>query len=187
MDKKLIFCIIAVAVIVGIFTFIAGYAAGSLMLAKENLVLKLCKDIFSPTASLAIACYLLAAALDVCTGVIKSSMKGTFNSSDMRKGLWKKAATIGIICATSILAAIMYFMGITCSMYLVIAVCAWFGAMEVGSNFENAGECGVPIPSFLRRSLKILQQEVDSKVPAVKEEQTGSTDSEDNTSKVDNK
>jgi toxin secretion/phage lysis holin len=177
----------AVAVfVISIFTFVAGFAAGSTALATKGLLLDMCSKIFTQWVTLAVGAYLAAAVLDVCTGLIKAFSKGNFQSSEMRKGIWKKVATIGMICVTCILSTILFILGLKISTWIIIAVCAWFGIMEIGSNFENAQECGVPIPGFIKRYLKVAQDQIESTVeeltPAPKEESTTPTSTE-----VDNK
>lgn len=158
MKNKFIVAVIVAAIIVGLFTFVAGFIAGSIS-SNDGCasIVTTIKDVFPPITAVFLLGYLASAILDICSGIIKSFIMENFSSGEMRKGLWKKAATVGIISITAIIDIILFALGMKFSQILTIGVSVWFIAMEAFSIAENAGECGVPVPKILKKALLVLK------------------------------
>lgn len=91
----------------------------------------------------------IAAGADILTGLLQAGINGNYNSSVMRKGLYRKLGEIGcVILAYMVNVAISLPVNITAfvSVYIVI--------MEIISVLENLSAAGVPFPVWILAKLK---------------------------------
>lgn len=92
---------------------------------------------------------LVMMAADVITGWIQASINGTWDSTKMRKGLFRKSGEIMVL-----LLAYVVHMAIA----LPVDVPAFFGIyiiiMEVLSVAENLDQAGLPVPHWITKRLK---------------------------------
>lgn len=92
---------------------------------------------------------LVMMAADVITGWIQASINGTWNSTKMRKGLFRKSGEIMVL-----LLAYVVHMAIA----LPVDVPAFFSIyiiiMEVLSVAENLDQAGLPVPHWITKRLK---------------------------------
>lgn len=113
----------------------------------------------------------VAAAADILTGLIQAGINNCYNSSIMRKGLYRKLGELMcVILAYVVSVALSLPVNITAfvSVYIVI--------MEVISVLENLSAAGVPIPVWILRKLKKAADKL-AKDPADQlPEQGGDTD-----------
>lgn len=116
------------------------------------------KASFTPLVGALFIFFIAASMLDVATGVIKAVLSGDFTSSQMRKGLWKKIANLGIVVLTIMVNGVFAILGLNAGVWLMIAVLVPLFALEIGSILENLGESGVVIPKSLRKALKVLRE-----------------------------
>ena len=98
-------------------------------------------------------------ALDVITGWIQASVNGTWDSTKMRKGLFRKGGEFLVAVAafvTQCAIPVLQEMHIARleSIYIVI--------MEVLSVIENLDQAGIPVPAFLHDKLKKLKEDADN-------------------------
>lgn len=98
-------------------------------------------------------------AFDIITGWIQASVNGTWDSTKMRKGLFRKGGEFLVVviafvtqCAIPVLQDI--HVARFASIYIVI--------MEAISVIENLDQAGVPVPEFLHNRLKKIKDDVDS-------------------------
>ena len=92
---------------------------------------------------------LICAAADVITGWIQATVNGTWDSTKMRKGLFRKAGELlVVVLAYVICKALIIPMDVT------NCVAAYIVIMELVSVLENLDQAGVPIPVFVTRNLK---------------------------------
>lgn len=98
------------------------------------------------------------AAADILTGWIQAGVNGVWDSTKMRRGLYRKAGEISVVllgyiaeCAVSVLsqAHVATFL----SIYIVI--------MEILSIIENLDQAGVTVPGFLRDRLEKVKDKAD--------------------------
>lgn len=92
---------------------------------------------------------LICAAADIVTGWIQATVNGVWDSTKMRKGLFRKAGELlVVVLAYVICKALIIPMDVTnfVACYIVI--------MELVSVLENLDQAGVPIPVFITRNLK---------------------------------
>lgn len=91
----------------------------------------------------------LAAGADILTGLLQAGINNCYNSSVMRKGLYRKLGELGcVIMAFAVSQAITLPINITScvSIYIVI--------MELISVLENLSAAGVPFPVWVLKKLK---------------------------------
>lgn len=101
---------------------------------------------------------LIGAAADIITGWIQASINGTWDSTKMRKGLYRKGGEIlivllGYAAELAVAVAAQAHVATFLSIYVVI--------METLSVIENLDQAGVPVPSFLRDKLGKIKDEAD--------------------------
>lgn len=96
------------------------------------------------------------AAADVITGLIQAQVNGTKNSSVMRKGLYRKCGELGVIL----------LVWVTCIALALpakypAAVALYVCFMETLSIMENIQSMGVPIPDFITKKAKEIDEEIN--------------------------
>jgi len=92
---------------------------------------------------------LICAAADVITGWIQATVNGVWDSTKMRKGLFRKAGELlVVVLAYVICKALIIPMDVT------NCVAAYVVIMELVSVLENLDQAGVPVPAFVTRNLK---------------------------------
>lgn len=91
----------------------------------------------------------IAAGADILTGLLQAGINNCYNSSIMRKGLYRKLGELAcVILAYVVSVAISLPINITSfvSLYIVI--------MELISVLENLSAAGVPFPAWIIKKLK---------------------------------
>lgn len=86
---------------------------------------------------------------DVLTGWIQASINGTWDSTKMRKGLFRKSAEIVIIVLAYVV-QVAIVLPINIFAFISIYICV----MEVLSVIENLDQAGLPVPSWITKRLK---------------------------------
>lgn len=106
----------------------------------------------------------VAAAADILTGLLQAGINNCYNSSVMRKGLYRKLGELScVILAYVVSVAISLPVNITAfvSVYIVV--------MEIISVLENLSAAGVPFPTWILRKLKKaadkLAEDPDDQLP----------------------
>lgn len=91
----------------------------------------------------------IAAGADILTGLLQAGINNCYNSSVMRKGLYRKLGEIAcVILAYVVSVAISLPINITAFVSIYIVV------MEFISVLENLSAAGVPFPIWILRKLK---------------------------------
>jgi len=93
---------------------------------------------------------------DVITGLIQAQITGTKRSSIMRKGLYRKLGELGAILLTWV-TCIAIDMPVKYAATVSVYVCV----MEALSILENLRAAGVPIPDFITRKAKEIDEEIN--------------------------
>ena len=86
---------------------------------------------------------------DVLTGWIQASINGTWDSTKMRKGLFRKSAEIVIIVLAYVV-QVAIILPINIFAFISIYICI----MEILSVIENLDQAGLPVPSWITKRLK---------------------------------
>ena len=100
---------------------------------------------------------LILMSADIVTGWIQATINGTWDSTKMRTGLFRKSGEmLVIILAWAISIAINIPADIAA--WIAIYICI----MEVISVCENLDQAGVPMPVWITRKLKKVAQDLSS-------------------------
>jgi len=92
---------------------------------------------------------LILMAADIVTGWIQASINGTWDSTKMRKGLYRKSGEIMIVAVSfAVQEAVSLPVDVTAfiSGYIIV--------MEILSVCENLDQAGLPVPSWITKRLK---------------------------------
>ena len=92
---------------------------------------------------------LVLMAADIATGWIQASVNGTWDSTKMRKGLFRKSGELMII----VVACVIYE-AIKLPVDVPVFISAYVVIMEILSVLENLDQAGVPVPAWLTHRLK---------------------------------
>ena len=102
----------------------------------------------------AIACLLIAIALDYVSGIIKAYVTKTLSSKIGLRGILKK---VGVLLVVMLAVLIDRVSGETGAIRTLVIY--YFVANEGLSIIENLAEADVPIPKSLKKALKALKKE----------------------------
>lgn len=109
--------------------------------------------------------------IDIITGVLVACIKGEWESRVMREGLAHKVGSIfAVLVAVLMDAALSLVVGNLPGVQLPFVIPAilgpltmvWYIIAEFGSIVENIGLMGVPVPGFLQKAIKVLNNAVDA-------------------------
>ena len=92
---------------------------------------------------------------DVLTGWIQASINGTWDSTKMRKGLFRKSAELVIIILAYVV-QVAVALPVDIFLFISIYVCI----MEVLSVIENLDQAGLPVPSWITHRLKKAMDDI---------------------------
>lgn len=99
-------------------------------------------------------CIFMAA--DIVSGLLKAFYSESFESSKMRKGLVHKAGELMILVLFEVATV-----ALNLSKYIPTFIALYIVFMEAYSICENLGSIGVPIPEFVKKTLKQTSEEMD--------------------------
>lgn len=106
----------------------------------------------------------VAAAADILTGLIQAGINNCYNSSVMRKGLYRKLGEL-----TCVILAYVVSVAISLPVNITAFVSVYIVVMEFISVLENLSAAGVPFPVWILRKLKKaadkLAEEPDDQMP----------------------
>ena len=86
---------------------------------------------------------------DIITGWIQASVNGTWDSTKMRKGLFRKSGELLIIVV-----AYVIYEAIALPVDVPVFISGYVVIMEILSVLENLDQAGVPIPVWLTHRLR---------------------------------
>lgn len=94
--------------------------------------------------------------IDILTGLIKSWVSKTFQSSKMRSGLGKKVGEIAILVL-----GIVFSVALKLPRYIMTGLSIYITFMELMSVFENLKALKVPIPKFVSTALNTIDHTIN--------------------------
>ena len=113
---------------------------------------------------------LILMATDVITGWIQATVNGTWDSTKMRKGLYRKSGEILII-------VLAYVISVAISLPFDVAafIAGYVVIMELISVCENLDQAGLPVPTWIVRRLSKVAKDMieDDQVDGNMEETDG--------------
>ena len=92
---------------------------------------------------------LVLMAADIVTGWIQASVNGTWDSTKMRKGLYRKGGEMLVVFLTYII-----YLAVAIPVEIVKGVVIYIVIMELVSVIENLDLAGVPMPTWVTHRLK---------------------------------
>ena len=98
-------------------------------------------------------------AVDIITGWIQASVNGTWDSTKMRKGLFRKGGEFLVIVIAFVTE---YAIPVLQDIHVARFASIYIVIMEILSVIENLDQAGVPIPPFLHDRLKKIKENVDA-------------------------
>lgn len=98
--------------------------------------------------------FLMAA--DIVTGWIQASVNDTWESTKMRKGLFRKSGELSVI----VIAYVVY-VAISLPVDVPAFIAVYISIMEILSVCENLDQAGVPMPVWITRKLKKVAQDLN--------------------------
>ena len=87
-------------------------------------------------------------AADIITGWIQATINGTWDSTKMRKGLYRKSGELLVI-----LLAYAIYVGISLPVDIPAFIAGYIVIMELLSVCENLNQAGLPVPSWIVKRL----------------------------------
>ena len=108
---------------------------------------------------------LIGAGADIVTGWIQATINGTWDSTKMRKGLYRKSGellivVLGFVAEQAVPVIGQYKLATWISLYICI--------MESISVLENLDKAGVGFPKSILRKLGKVKEELDGDEPETK-------------------
>lgn len=101
----------------------------------------------------------VGAVADIITGWIQASINGTWDSTKMRTGLYRKGGELLIV----ILAFIAeYALDVVAKAHVATLLSIYIVLMEALSVLENLDQAGVPIPLSIRDKLGKVKDSIDT-------------------------
>lgn len=99
---------------------------------------------------------LICAAADIVTGWIQATVNNTWDSTKMRKGLYRKGGELLAVLLTWVIC-----IALVLPMDVTTFVSAYIVIMEVVSVIENLDQAGVPMPQWLTHKLQKVAKQMD--------------------------
>lgn len=91
----------------------------------------------------------ICAIADILTGWIQATVNCTWDSTKMRKGLYRKLGELLIVILAYVICVAMCW-----PVEVTMCVSAYIVIMELLSVLENLNQAGVPVPTWLVKKLK---------------------------------
>lgn len=95
--------------------------------------------------------------IDFLTGLINAWIKNEIKSSKMREGLGKKCGETVVLIIGQ-----MFTVAISLPAYFLIGLSGYIILMELISICENLDKLGVPIPNWIKKSLKSYRDKIQN-------------------------
>jgi toxin secretion/phage lysis holin len=111
---------------------------------------------------------LILMAADIITGWIQATINGTWDSTKMRKGLYRKSGELLVIVIT-------YAVSVAISLPFDAAafVAGYIIVMEILSVCENLNQAGLPIPTWIVKRLGKVAKDMTENDPIDEKKKEG--------------
>jgi len=104
-------------------------------------------------------------AMDIITGWIQATINGTWDSTKMRVGLFRKSGELLVI----VIAYVVYT-AINLPVDVPAFIAAYIIVMEIISVCENLDQAGLPVPTWVTRRLKKVAKDLSEEDPTEEED-----------------
>lgn len=103
----------------------------------------------------------LGAFADIVTGWIQASINSTWDSTKMRKGLFRKGGELLVVVLAFVTE---YALQVAAQAHIATFLSIYIVIMEALSVLENLDQAGVPIPPIIRDRLGKVKHDMDGGV-----------------------
>ena len=103
---------------------------------------------------------LVLMAADIVTGWIQATINGTWDSTKMRVGLFRKSGELLVIVVAYVIAE-----AVSLPFDVPAFIAAYIVVMEVLSVCENLDQAGLPVPGWITRRLKKVAKDLTENDP----------------------
>ena len=103
----------------------------------------------------------LGAFADIVTGWIQASINATWDSTKMRKGLFRKGGELLVVVLAFVTE---YALQVAAQAHVATFLSIYIVIMEAWSVLENLDQAGVPIPPIIRDRLGKVKHDMDGGV-----------------------
>ena len=93
---------------------------------------------------------------DIVTGWIQASVNNTWESTKMRKGLFRKSGELLVI-----IVAYVIYVAIELPVDVPVFISVYIIIMEIISVCENLDQAGIPMPTWITKKLKKVAEELN--------------------------
>ena len=100
----------------------------------------------------------LGAMADIITGWIQASINATWDSTKMRKGLFRKGGELLVVVLAFVTE---YALQVAAQAHVATFLSIYIVIMEALSVLENLDQAGVPIPPIIRDKLGKVKHDMD--------------------------
>ena len=100
----------------------------------------------------------IGAAADIITGWIQASINATWDSTKMRKGLFRKGGELLVVVLAFVTE---YALEVAAHAHIATFASVYIIVMESLSVLENLDQAGVPIPPIIRDRLGKVKHDMD--------------------------
>ena len=99
-------------------------------------------------------------AADILTGWIQATINGTWDSTKMRKGLYRKSGELLVIFL-----AYSIYIAINLPVDIPAFIAGYIVVMELISVCENLNQAGLPVPTWITKRLKKVATDLTEEDP----------------------
>lgn len=112
-------------------------------------------------------------AADIVTGWLQATINGTWDSTKMRVGLFRKSGELLVIVI-----AYAIYSAISMPFDVPSFIAGYIIIMELISVFENLDQAGLPVPRWITRRLRKVAKDISEDDPLTEEDEAKETEEE---------
>lgn len=112
-------------------------------------------------------------AADIVTGWLQATINGTWDSTKMRVGLFRKSGELLVIVI-----AYAIYSAISLPFDVPSFIAGYIIIMELISVFENLDQAGLPVPRWITRRLRKVAKDISEDDPLTEEDEAEETEEE---------
>ena len=113
-------------------------------------------------------------AADIITGWLQATINGTWDSTKMRVGLFRKSGELLVIVI-----AYAIYSAISLPFDVPSFIAGYIIIMELISVFENLDQAGLPVPRWITRRLRKVAKDISEDDPLTEENEAEETEAQE--------
>ncbi len=103
-------------------------------------------------------------ALDIVTGIVKAAYLGNVDSTELRKGLFRKLSEVIAIVGAVFIDYAIHYIDIGIEPHITFAVVAYICVMEIVSILENLCEINPTLEKLFKPYINKLKKKEDNQI-----------------------